>query len=105
MSTYLIWFVNGVADTLENPFQKETATLELTSAQSELNLQLSELLAHAKQETPSFRAEGKEEPGGHDRGVSTLPSMRVFRQYMNNKFGQAPVDEEKVFDRSRKKTW
>lgn len=53
--TYLMWFLNGVADVLDNPFKKGASALEPTTVQEELNIQLHELLIQGSQATPSLK--------------------------------------------------
>jgi len=49
---FLLWFLNFVANSLDNPFQKEARTLEASSVQHELNLNLLQILAQAQQPAP-----------------------------------------------------
>lgn len=59
--TFLLWFINGVADSLDNPFKKESSSLDPASVQSELNLQFTELLMQANQPTPTMSDEWRRE--------------------------------------------
>jgi len=45
---FLLWFLNFVANSLDNPFQKEARTLEASSVQRELNQHLLQILAQAQ---------------------------------------------------------
>lgn len=46
--------MNGVADTLDNPFRKRAQTLELDVIQNELNDQLWQLLTQSKEPSPTL---------------------------------------------------
>lgn len=50
--TFLLWFMNGVAETLDNPFKKEANTLEVSEVQDEFNRQMIQLLKNANEPTP-----------------------------------------------------
>jgi len=52
-ATFLIWFMNGVADALDNPFNREARSLDASSVQHELNEHLLQLLRQAA--SPSVR--------------------------------------------------
>mmetsp|Transcript_75513 Transcript_75513/g.219362 ORF Transcript_75513/g.219362 Transcript_75513/m.219362 type:complete len:521 (+) Transcript_75513:122-1684(+) len=47
-ATFLIWFMNGVADALDNPFNREARSLDASSVQNELNEHLLQLLRQAR---------------------------------------------------------
>jgi len=49
---FLLWFLNFVANSLDNPFQKEARTLEASKVQHELNLHLLQMLSQAQQPAP-----------------------------------------------------
>merc|ERR1719336_2801699 len=49
VGTFLLWFLDYVVDLLDNPFRKETMTLDMSSVQIELNLGLEGLLSAATQ--------------------------------------------------------
>merc|ERR1719330_1927423 len=50
--TFLLWFLNSVADSLDSPFKKEARTLAPSEVQSELNVQLQELILQGWQSSP-----------------------------------------------------
>jgi len=50
--TFLLWFLNGVAENLDNPFKKEAYTLEVGDVQEELNEKLLQILKCCDAPTP-----------------------------------------------------
>merc|ERR1740123_17591 len=54
VATFLLWFLNGVADSLDNPFRKMSSALNTAAVQSRLNDQLEDLKQHAWAPTPSL---------------------------------------------------
>jgi len=72
LGTFLVWFVNMVADTLDNPFRKEANTLELAGAQRDLNDYLVQLLANANRKSPRFAGGSRMPPRRSLSSVSDL---------------------------------
>lgn len=52
--TFLLWFLNGVAESLDNPFKKASITLNTGEVQAELNGQLKELWRQSHSPTPAL---------------------------------------------------
>merc|ERR1719210_471020 len=59
VGTFLFWFLGGVCDTLDNPFQKDFTTLNLTRIHNELNEGLADLLVTGKQQAPTVQLVSK----------------------------------------------
>lgn len=57
--TFMLWFLNGVAESLNNPFQKAASTLNTAKVQVDLNRMLKELLRQSHGSTPSLRKENQ----------------------------------------------
>jgi len=55
--TFLLWFINGVADKLDNPFKLQSGTLKPAAVQSEFNLQLRELMGQGLMGSPVMASE------------------------------------------------
>lgn len=55
--TFLIFLLNGVAQSMDNPFQKDSYTLNTAAVQIHLNQQLNELLKSAQSAAPSLRSD------------------------------------------------
>jgi len=53
LGTFILWFVNMVADSLDNPFRKEANALDVSIAQMDLNEYLLQMLASAGRPSPS----------------------------------------------------
>lgn len=80
MGTYLLWFLNGVADSLDNPFKKVASTLEPSAVQSELNEQLRELLSQRLQATPTLNRALSSESKQLHRGESMGTLMKTLTE-------------------------
>merc|ERR1719433_1076588 len=79
--TFLMWFLNGVADTLDNPFRKEARTLDPSGVQSELNLMLQELLLQIGQPTPAMSTAWRQKRGSSvEEDIGKLESMAALRR-------------------------
>lgn len=86
VGTFLLWLLNGVADNLDNPFKKESSSLNPPAVQSELNLQLYELGLQARQASPrcdTMRQSVKQKPMLH-----RMNSMETVRKHMTDRFEQ-----------------
>lgn len=65
---FLLWFLNFVANALDNPFQKAARTLDASGVQRELNQHLLLLLAQAQQPAPYTEASALSTVVGVRRG-------------------------------------
>lgn len=54
--TFMLWFLNSVAENLDNPFAKEANTLEVAKVQDELNVKLHQLLMTADEPKAAMSA-------------------------------------------------
>jgi len=52
--TFLLWFLNGVAESLCNPFKKDAYTIEVADIQEEFNTKLLQILQASDVLTPSL---------------------------------------------------
>lgn len=73
--TFLLWFLNGVAESLDNPFKKESSTLNTAAVQMGLNEELKDLRRYARQPTPCLRPQWKDPQV--TKAVSTMPVKNV----------------------------
>lgn len=77
--TVMLWFLNGVAESLDNPFRKEASSLETSHVQEQLNVQLRELVRRSSTGTPTLRPEWKQ--ATTTRRLSATPeSMDVMKR-------------------------
>merc|ERR1740121_859504 len=88
----MLWFLNGVAESLDNPFRKDASTLELAEVQKKLNLQVCSLIRQAKSPTPCLR------PDWHkaDRRLNAKTDSMddVVRQYHSSRSSEACSSRE-----------
>jgi len=56
----LLWFLNGVAESLDNPFRKDQSTLDTAEVQVKLNIQLRELIRNVSAPTPSLKPQWRQ---------------------------------------------
>merc|ERR1712060_123041 len=54
--TFLLWFLDYIVELLDNPFRKETMTLDMSSVQTNLNLGLEEVLDASQQSSVTVTA-------------------------------------------------
>merc|ERR1719210_2663912 len=76
LGTTLLWFLNGVAESLDNPFRKEASTLEVGEVQIKLNIQLRELVRKANAPTPSLRSQWRERTRRQSAEPETMREVR-----------------------------
>lgn len=89
VGTCLLWFLDGVADLLDNPFRIEASTLELSFVQSELNLRLKELFIQGRQEQPTICV-ASERISVQRGNLAHAASMQTIRQSLYMTFTREP---------------
>lgn len=72
----MLWFLNGVAESLDNPFRKQASSMNMSEVQDQLNAQLQELVQNAHAEKPNLRAGFRKDCQENGRALQTMSSVR-----------------------------
>lgn len=78
--TVMLWFLNGVAESLDNPFRKEADSLETDQTQIKLNIQLRELVRNSSSGTPGLRPEWQHHTAKKGRVSATGDSIQGLKK-------------------------
>jgi len=96
---FLLWFLNFVAGSLDNPFQKEARTLESSNVQRELNQHLLQILAQA-QLPAAYTDFNRPSQAAHTPRRSSFHTWRTEQSAATRKASMDAMSDAQSGDRS-----